>query len=201
MALVAVAYFMTNRPMCQNSRKSTIDFQAVPQLHQIQIQFAPREDRILLRIKTTDKSEFRFWMTRRYVKLLWPVVVKMLEADQQIQLQENQAAKSAVLSFQHEKALQKGDFSTQFSEDSSNLPLGETPILLAKIQLKRRNDGGNLLCMHPEKGEGIDLGLNEVLLHSFSKLLADAVSVSAWDIDLKISSEITGEETTPNRMN
>lgn len=201
MALVAVAYFMTKRPMCQNSRKSTIDSQAVPQLHQIQIQFVPREDRILLRIKTTDKSEFRFWMTRRYVKLLWPVVVKMLEADQQIQLQENQAAKSAVLSFQHEKALQKGDFATQFSEDSSNLPLGETPILLAKIQLKRRNDGGNLLCMHPEKGEGIDLGLNEVLLHSFSKLLADAVSVSDWDIDLKISSEITGEETTPNRMN
>ena len=201
MALVAVAYFMTKRPMCQNSRKSTIDSQAVPQLHQIQIQFVPREDRILLRIKTTDKSEFRFWMTRRYVKLLWPVVVKMLEADQQIQLQENQAAKSAVLSFQHEKALQKGDFATQFSEDSSNLPLGETPILLAKIQFKRRNDGGNLLCMHPEKGEGIDLGLNEVLLHSFSKLLADAVSVSDWDIDLKISSEITGEETTPNRMN
>jgi len=201
LALVAVAYFMTKRPMCQNSRKSTIDSQAVPQLHQIQIQFVPREDRILLRIKTTDKSEFRFWMTRRYVKLLWPVVVKMLEADQQIQLQENQAAKSAVLSFQHEKALQKGDFATQFSEDSSNLPLGETPILLAKIQLKRRNDGGNLLCMHPEKGEGIDLGLNEVLLHSFSKLLADAVSVSDWDIDLKISSEITGEETTPNRMN
>ena len=201
MALVAVTYFMTKRPMCQNSRKSTIDSQAVPQLHQIQIQFVPREDRILLRIKTTDKSEFRFWMTRRYVKLLWPVVVKMLEADQQIQLQENQAAKSAVLSFQHEKALQKGDFATQFSEDSSNLPLGETPILLAKIQLKRRNDGGNLLCMHPEKGEGIDLGLNEVLLHSFSKLLADAVSVSDWDIDLKISSEITGEETTPNRMN
>ena len=201
MALVAVAYFMTKRPMCQNSRKSTIDSQAVPQLHQIQIQFVPREDRILLRIKTTDKSEFRFWMTRRYVKLLWPVVVKMLEADQQIQLQENQAAKSAVLSFQHEKALQKGDFATQFSEDSSNLPLGETPILLAKIQLKRRNDCGNLLCMHPEKGEGIDLGLNDVLLHSFSKLLADAVSVSDWDIDLKISSEITGEETTPNRMN
>jgi hypothetical protein len=200
-ALVAVAHFMMKRPMCQNSRKSTTDSQAVPQLHQIQIQFVPREDRALLRIKTTDKSEFRFWMTRRYVKLLWPVVVKMLEADQQIQLQENQAAKSAVLSFQHEKALQKSDFSTQFAEDSSNLPLGETPVLLARIQLKRRDDGGNVLCMHPEKGEGIELGLNEVLLHSFTKLLADAVSVSGWDVDLKISSEITGEETTPNRIN
>lgn len=170
-------------------------------LHQIQVQFVPREDRILLRIKTTDKSEFRFWMTRRYVKLLWPIVVKMLEADQQILLQENPAAKSAVLSFQHEKALQKSDFSTKFADDSSKLPLGETPVLLAKIQLKRRDDGGNLLCMHPEKGEGIELGLNEVLLHSFSKLLGDAVSVSGWDIDLKISREITGEETTPDRVN
>jgi len=200
-AVVGVAHFMTKRAVCQNSRKPTTDSQAVPQLHQIQIQFVPREDRILLRIKTTDKSEFRFWMTRRYVKLLWPVVVKMLEADQQIQLQEDQAAKSAVLSFQHEKALQESDFSTQFAEDSSNLPLGETPVLLARIQLKRRDDGGNLLCMHPEKGEGVELGLNEVLLHSFSKLLTDAVSVSAWDIDLKISRQTRGEETAPDRVN
>ena len=95
----------------------------------------------------------------------------------------------------------QSDFSTQFADDSSNLPLGETPVLLAKIQLKRRDDGGNLLCMHPEKGEGIELGLNEVLLHSFSKLLGDAVSVSGWDIDLKISREITGEETAPDRVN
>ena len=154
-----------------------------------------------MRIKTSDESEFRFWLTRRYVKLLWPIVVKMLEADQQIAVQDDPVAKSAVLSFQHEEALQQSDFSTQFKEETSTLPLGETPIVLAKIQLKRRADGANLLCMHPEKGEGIELAMNRQLLHSFSKLLVDAVAGAQWDMELRISSAPPSPESVPDRMN
>ena len=154
-----------------------------------------------MRIKTADESEFRFWLTRRYVKLLWPIVLKMLEADQQIAVQEDSLAKSAVLSFQHEEALQQSDFATQFKEETSTLPLGETPIVLAKIQLKRRADGTNLLCMHPERGEGIELAMNKQLLHSFSKLLADAVAGAQWDIELRITSADPALETAPDRMN
>ena len=154
-----------------------------------------------MRIKTADEAEFRFWLTRRYVKLLWPIVVKMLEADQQIALQDDPTAKSAVLSFQHEEALQQSDFSTHFKQETSKLPLGETPIVLAKIQLKQRQDGVSVLCMHPEKGEGIELAMNKLLLHSISKLLADAVAVSEWDIELRIAAKSAGPETAPNRMN
>lgn len=154
-----------------------------------------------MRIKTSDEAEFRFWLTRRYVKLLWPIVLKMLEADQQIVLQDDPAAKSAVLSFQHEKALQQSDFSTRFREEVSTMPLGETPIVLARIQLKQRPDGLNVLCMHPEKGEGIELSMDRMLLHSFSKLLTDAVAVSEWDIELRIAENGSAPETVPDRMN
>lgn len=173
----------------------------MPQLHQIQIRFDPKEDRLLMRIKTSDEAEFRFWLTRRYVKLLWPIVLKMLEADQQIVSQGDPTAKSAVLSFQHEKALQQSDFSTEFKEETSTLPLGETPVVLARIQLKQRKDGLNVLCMHPEKGEGIELSMNKMLLHSFSKLLTDAVAVSEWDIELRIADEGIDPEKLPDRMN
>ncbi|MDX1528102.1 MAG: hypothetical protein R3337_05705, partial [Gammaproteobacteria bacterium] len=114
----------------------------MPRLHQIQIRFVPREDRILLRIRTTDSSEFRFWLTRRYVKLLWPVVVKMLKADRRVQLQPNAEAKSAVLSFRHEKVIKEGDFSTKYKEDAAELPLGESPLVLARIQLKKGDQNG-----------------------------------------------------------
>lgn len=154
-----------------------------------------------MRIKTSDEAEFRFWLTRRYVKLLWPIVLKMLEADQQIVLQDDPAAKSAVLSFQHETALQQSDFSTQFREEASIMPLGETPIVLARIQLKRRPNGLNVLCMHPEKGEGIELSMDRMLLHSFSKLLTDAVAVSEWDIELRIAENGSAPERAPDRMN
>ncbi len=173
----------------------------VPRLHQIQIRYVPQEDRILLRIKTTDRSEFRFWLTRRYVKLLWPIVVKMLEADQRVQLQANAEAKNAVLSFQHEKAIKESDFSTKYNEDADNLPLGESPVVLARIQLKKPKQSDNLLCMHPERGKGIELAMNETLLHSFSKLLTDAVRVSEWDIELKLPTDPGHDAPLPKRMN
>lgn len=173
----------------------------MPRLHQIQIRFVPQEDRILLRIKTTDRSEFRFWLTRRYVKLLWPIVCKMLEADQRIQLQPNAEAKSAILSFQHEKAIKESDFSTRYNEDVDNLPLGESPVVLAKIQLKKVARGDNLLCMHPESGKGIELAMNETLLHSFSKLLTDAVRVSEWDIEIRLPTDPGHDAPVPERVN
>lgn len=173
----------------------------MPQLHQIQIRYVPQEDRILLRIKTTDRSEFRFWLTRRYVKLLWPVMVKMLEADQRVQLQTNAEARSAVLSFQHEKAITEGDFSTKFNDDAASLPLGELPVVLAKIQLKRTGEGSNVLCLHPESGSGIDLAMKETLLHSFSKLLKDAVKVSEWDIQLNLPADPGHDAPVPHRVN
>lgn len=173
----------------------------MPRLHQIQIRFVPKEDRILLRIKTTDRSEFRFWLTRRYVKLLWPVVLKMLEADQRVQLQPHSEGKSAVLSFQHEKAIKQSDFSTKYNEDAAVLPLGDAPVVLAKIQVKKGDQNGNLLCMHPESGKGIELAMNETLLHSFSKLLTDAVRVSEWDMELKLPTDPGYDEPVPERIN
>ncbi len=173
----------------------------MPRLHQIQFRFVPREDRILLRIRATDSSEFRFWLTRRYVKLLWPVVVKMLKADRSIQLQANDEAKSAVLSFRHEKAIKESDFSTKYKEDAAELPLGESPVVLARIQLKKGDQNGDLLCMHPERGKGIELAMNETLLHSFSKLLTDAVKVAEWDIELKLPVGPGHDGPVPERMN
>jgi hypothetical protein len=40
------------------------------QLHQIQARYDELQDRILLRLSTIDHCEFRFWLTRRFVKRL-----------------------------------------------------------------------------------------------------------------------------------
>ena len=174
---------------------------ALSRLHQIQIRYAPQEDRILLRIKTADRLEFRFWLTRRYVKLLWPMMLKMLSNDQRVRLQADAESRRAVLAFQHEKAVSQSDFSTAFKEDAETLPLGESPVLLAKIQLKQQKSGGNVLCMHPRSGKGVELAMDETLLHSFSKLLAEAVSTSGWDIALKLPADTGQSADAPERIN
>jgi hypothetical protein len=125
----------------------------------------------------------------------------MLESDQRVQLQPTAQAKSAVLSFQHEKAISNSDFSTQYREDAAELPLGESPAVLAKIQIKRAEPGGDLLCMHPETGKGIELAMNETLLHSFSKLLTDAIKVSEWDFEPRLPKHPGDDTAVPERVN
>ena len=54
-------------------------------INQIQIRYAPVEDRIVLRLNTEDSSEFRFWITRRYAKILAVSLMKLLHSSEDIQ--------------------------------------------------------------------------------------------------------------------
>jgi hypothetical protein len=152
------------------------------QIEQIQFRYVPQEDRLLLRIKTRDRSELRFWMTRRYLKLLWPVLVKLLESNAQVQQQSDPQSRRTVLSFQHEQALARSDLSTDYREDAAQTPLGEAPVLLAKIQVKRDASASPVLCLHPLQGQGVELAMNEVMLHSFCKLISDQLPSTDWDL-------------------
>jgi len=157
------------------------------QINQIQISFVPLEDRLLLRMNTADSSGFQFWVTRRYLKILWPVLLEMLQKDEQITVQQSEVAKKEVLSFQHQEAAQKMDYSKDFESTAQQQPLGDEPVLLAKVSIKPNEEGGQTLCMHPDQGQGIELALNQTLLHSICKLLQDTVANAEWDIDLSRS--------------
>jgi len=156
----------------------------MPQISQIQVAFSPLEDRLLLRVNTGDREEFRFWITRRYLKLLWPVLMKMLADNPQVQTQASQEARQTVLSFLHEQAIAQADFSREFEESGSQLPLGRTPLLLARIQVKHDAQGRQVLCLHPERGKGLEIAVNDKLLHALSRLIVEAAAGSGWDLAL-----------------
>lgn len=170
------------------------------QLHQIQLQYDAHEDRGLLRISTQDGAEYRFWMTRRYVKVLWPILLRMVSENEQVARQADPAAKRTVLSFQHEQALGRSDFATRYQEEEKRLPLGQDPILLARVQLKRAPSGSPVLCMHPLEGQGIELAMNDVLVHSLCKLVGDVVRQAEWDVDADIE-RATADAEAPRRVN
>ena len=48
-------------------------------LHQINIQYSNKEDRLLLRTSTENNDEFLIWLTRRYAKLLIETLDKEIE--------------------------------------------------------------------------------------------------------------------------
>lgn len=155
-------------------------------IQQIQLKFVAVEDRLLLRVSSTDELEFRFWMTRRFVNLIWPALQKALSETPRIQTQPSSEVKKEILAFEHEKAVSDSDFKTPFKETPKTLPLGDQPILLAKMQMRRNDAGAMIMALAPEQGQGIDLALNTGLLHSLTELISNAARIAEWDLSTTV---------------
>jgi len=159
-------------------------------IHQIQIIHDETEDRLLLRLSTTDSCEFRFWLTRRFTKRLWPMLVKMLEWDRAVTQQVDPETRHTVLDLQHEAYSQQADFTQKFEEPAHGAPrrllLGEAPVLLATAKGTKRDGGGQTLSLHPPTGQGVDINLDTRLLHIFTRLLREQVAKTDWDVNLAL---------------
>src|SRR5688572_11693761 len=110
-------------------------------LHQIKLEHSALHDRLLMRISTDDGQEVLLWLTRRCVKLMWPALVKLAQSAPDMALQSAEA-KSALLGMRHEDVVGKADFSKPYEAGQRMRPLGEEPILVARIQTKRHEAGG-----------------------------------------------------------
>ena len=156
-------------------------------LHQIKIDYVSEQDRLLMQLATSEEIEVRMWMTRRFVKLLWPLLVKLAEeANPRIRQQPDPEARRALLGLEHEQAVSRADFSKPYDDSVRAMPLGEEPLLLARIQTGHDPNGQPLVALHPVEGQGVTLTLDSVLLHSVCRLLQAAVAKSDWDMELKL---------------
>jgi len=170
-------------------------------LQQLKVDYSAEQDRLLTLVSTDDGQEVRMWLTRRYVKLLWPLLVKLAEdASPRIRTQASAEARKALLGIEHEEAVNRADFSKAYEKKSRSTPLGEDPLLLGRIQTGHDRKGRPVLALHPAEGQGITLTLDSVLLHSLCRLLQAAVKKSGWDIELKLPEpEAAGAEPRAGR--
>jgi hypothetical protein len=156
-------------------------------LQQLKVDYAAEQDRLLMLVATSEGVELRLALTRRFVKLLWPLLVKLAEdASPRIRTQPNPEARKALLGLEHEHAVSKADFSKPYDAAGSATPLGEAPLLLARIQTGHDRNGQPVVALHPSEGQGITLTFDSVLLHSLCRLLQAAVKKSDWDMELKL---------------
>ena len=157
-------------------------------LSQINMQFRPANDRLLLLLKTNGLAEFRFWMTRRFVKGLRPALVNCLASNEVVIGQTQKQAMQTVLTFQHESAVAQSNFESSDDSVVTSAPLGDKPLLLTRANLKRNETNQPVLGLYPVTGQGIELAVDETMLHSFCKLLAQSVDKSGWDMKLGLGS-------------
>lgn len=174
-------------------------------LHQLKLDFVPEQDRLLLRVSTDNRLEMRLWLTRRALRLLWPLLLQMLRASPEVALQSSPQARDALLGMQHEQALGRANFSDAFEEAPREMPLGAEPTLVVNIRASRDDSGNHVLGLLPHQGPGINLTLDNILLHSLCKLLQDVVARSDWDVALELPrllSQPPGDDATaPKTVN
>lgn len=171
--------------------------------NQINISFNPLEDRLLLRLaagKDDCLLEYRLWLTRRYVKLLLPVLDKMLESEEKILTQVFERDRKTVLEFQKQSALSQTDFKTPYSAEAKETPLGAEPLLVSKIHAGKDQSGKPVLSLKTADNKGITLGMSSQMIHSFKTLLFSGMAKSGWDIQPEMSDQIRQDTKTPHQL-
>ena len=172
-------------------------------LRQINIEYNAEQDRLLMRISSGDNSEVLLWLTRRCTKLLWGVLLQLMRSVPVIATQSHPEAKTALMGMRHEEALAKTDFSKPYQAAAEpERPLGAEPILVARMQTKPNPDGSFVLTLLPLKGQGINLNLDEKLLHSVCGLLRKVAASTDWGLELDWpQGAATAPQTEPRTLN
>ncbi len=175
------------------------------QLQQINISFVPVEDRLLLRMtagRPGTLSEYRVWLTRRFVKLLWSTLEQMMEVETKKNPSFSPESIPLVRQFQEDAALKNTDFSTPFKDEQpSSLPLGEAPILASLIQSGYSREGQQMLRINDQRDQGINITMNLQLIHSVRKLISDAARLAQWDINIAPNERETQADQFPRTIN
>lgn len=143
------------------------------QLHQINITYIDREDRLLMRATSKNGDEYRVWFTRRYSGLLMNIINKGIS--------ERGGMTTLGSTPQTTDMIKGGALEKPFEEGVTNYPLGEKGILGFAINTNFTEDKILNLQLLPEKGEGITLNLNGSLLYMFHNLLTQGIAKADWN--------------------
>ena len=157
------------------------------QLHQMNMEYSASQDRLVLKINTTDKQEARLYLTRRFTRELWDALIKILADQPEIKKQANPEVKKAMMAFEQDAKTKTESFAKDFEKSAAGFPLGEEPALITGFKFVPNSSGGGprmLFVTHQKQELGIPA--NQQILYSFAKLLSQAVGVTGWDMTFEM---------------
>jgi len=149
-------------------------------LHQLNVSYVEKEDRLLLRATTRSGEEYRVWLTRRFTMLLFDVLNKAMA--------KKGGAISVGSSRQTRQMFKSGALEREFKAGkTTSYPLGEAGILACMIRTGAVAEGAFHLELLPEEGRGVTLNLNQSLMYMFHNILTQGVVRAGWRLDKETS--------------
>lgn len=154
-------------------------------LHQLTMSYMPEEDRILFRLSTKDKKEYRLFLTRRFIHVLWGALKQTFEKDEELTRIVDKDVQDAVLGMKHQEAVQSTDFDTPPVADNVDTTSNSGPLLVIGGKI---HPGKNLTGVSFKTSDGSDIrfNLNEQLMHAFCHLIVSTSLKADWKLDLAL---------------
>lgn len=146
-------------------------------IRQIQVANDSVQDRLVLRIGTQGNEEIRIFITRRFLRELWPHLTGMLAGHLGARPLLKPAGETGA-------EAPVATFSEPFREDNSTYPLGANPLLASEATLEAAGDGVCRLLVREGRERSFNLNLNADLLQALCAMLRAASEQAAWNLQL-----------------
>ena len=173
-------------------------------LHQLNLQYDPTQDRLLVRISTTTQVELRLWFTRRLTVGVLPLLRKLVgqQTDKVAALKaqtdasdlpSNPKVREFLSEIERETALKNSDFATPYKapavkpaadpKGAARPPddtllvteIAMTPLDNAHLRIKFTGNSGIFA-----QNQDVQIELDDKLMHGFLHLLEKAYANSQW---------------------
>jgi len=165
-------------------------------IHQLSVDYSEEQDRILIRINTSQAEELRFWLTRRMTHKLWPtfnqVVAshtvrfgKLMDTPNPHPGTLDDSAQSLMADFHRNEALKRADFNTPYNSGANSLPLGEAPLVVTEVKLTSLGTGQLQIKLSEQlvgkaSQRSCQLEVPTHLAHGLMHLLDQCLARSGW---------------------
>lgn len=151
------------------------------QIRQLQVACDHLQDRLLLRVATQADEEVRIWLTRRFLRDLWPHLAGLLD-QQPAPLAPLAAATDALPA--EAPPIEAPSFEQAFRDDKATYPLGATPLLTSEIKFDTMSDGSFNLTFREGRERSFLLPLTPDLLQMLCAMLRAGAEQAQWNLAL-----------------
>jgi hypothetical protein len=153
---------------------------SAPQLRQLNVTYVEAEDRLLLKVSTSDNREYRAWCTRRYTSLLLERLESLFESEVDEQQVVPEAARKEVARMKHGSEVSEASFQKPYEAEPESFPLGEEGILLTALRYNQLESGVLTVNLSDGEGRGMTLNLDRKLRHQLYELFRRASGRAGW---------------------
>jgi hypothetical protein len=155
-------------------------------IHQVSVAYQADQDRLLLRVRTREEQLFELWLTRRLMVRLWQPLQATATALAVGSVSSSATvmpeAREMMTQTMRERSNRAADFRSPFEETARERPLGEEPMLVAAIDIKRLPDRQVEVVWRDSAQRQLSMNLSPDLLNNLLTLLEKALQKSEWGV-------------------